>query len=122
MTNLRHQLLASIAAEDGRAVAYSAKEYAAFRVCELGDGHRTYPMGPVAATTLPDALNETMVLCTHKEMLVIRETGDGQVLLHLYSIKRRSAPDYTFRDHAYHREHRLYAAHVCTIDGGVIAL
>lgn len=126
MTDLRTALVESIAAEDARAVPYSATRYEVFKVADPGGPfpQRTYARGDVKAQSLDEAVTEALLgtAFSHKDFLLVRETGDRGMKLHLYSIKKRSAPTYAFRDHAYHREHRLYAAHVCSIDGGILGV
>jgi hypothetical protein len=41
--------------------------------------------------------------------------------LHIYSIKQKSKARYVHRDHVTRAVRDLYPAHVCTIDGSVLA-
>lgn len=113
-----------------RAQPYSATRFEAFRICEVSPPpyggppcRTTYGLGDIPATSLDEALNATLGKCLilHKEHLAIRETDERGARIHLYAIRRRSAPTYRFENHQQVREHRLYAAHVCTVDGGVFA-
>ena len=84
----------------------------------------TYSLGPVDAHSLDDALATVLTSgqsIEHKDHLLIRETGARGVQCHLFAVKRQAAPIYVWRDHQQVREHRLYAAPVCVIDGGVVA-
>jgi hypothetical protein len=112
---------------------YSATRFEAFRIVEASKQspadewskrppqRTTYALGDIPATSLGEALNATLGKCLilHKEHLAIRETNDRGSRVHLFSIRRKSAPSYRFVDHQQVREHRLYAAHLCTFDGGV---
>lgn len=126
------------------ATPYSVRRYVAFTVCEVGElyldrnGERTiYPPNTytmnedarakvAAATSLKDALAAALMFGSvgHKDSLVISETDDRGFRLHVYRIKRKSTPRYTWKDNArgYERSHDLYADPVCVIDGGVLGL
>jgi hypothetical protein len=56
----------------------------------------------------------------HKQHLLIRELGDRGVRLHLFAIKKKAAPRYVWQGHEQKRVHDLYAAEVCSFDGGVV--
>ena len=101
------------------ATRFALASYAAFKVSDLG---RTYPVQMhCEPESLRDALNAAVVNCAHKETLLIRETDEAGVRLHLYAIKRRSAPDYVRTGHEVERVHRLYAEAICVIDGAVLS-
>ena len=99
---------------------YGAKTFTAFRIPE---GGKTYPIKIEASSGwLSDALNAAVVRCFHKDTLAVREVCEdtGSDKLYLYSIKRKSRPNYVYRDYEYHREHDLYPQPVCVIDAGVL--
>lgn len=128
MTDLRQQLVRSIADEGShiRLVPHRTVSFAAFQVSNIGanaSAWRTYDVGELAAATLPDALNEALTrkLFDHKDHLLIRETGERGVKLHLYAIKQKSRPRYVLKDHVTRAVRDLYPAHLCTIDGGIFA-
>ncbi len=104
-----------------RATRIQSKRYEAFQISEFG---RTYPKPIDPAETLQDALNAAVVTCIHKDNLVIKEIDDqrGEVKLHIYAVKRKSTPNYVYRDHEYHREHRLYPELLCVVDGNMIGI
>ncbi len=108
----------ALAPDTARASRYSAKTYAAFRV---SDG-RTDRLRLNAPASLTAAVGDAQLLCLHKETLLIRETDEetGAVKLHLYAIKRRSAPDYVHEGFVTRRVQRLYAEKLCEIDGAVL--
>jgi hypothetical protein len=54
-----------------------------------------------------------------KEQLIVRET-DGATKIHIFCIKRQSAPTYVWRDHVQHRVHRHYADPLCVLDGDML--
>lgn len=119
---LQQDLIRSLA-EEGmtpRLVKYSETTFAAFQIAP--DVGKTYAHGELEATGLNDAVNEALTrnLFDHKDHLLIREVGPKGVKLHLYAIKRKSAPRYVHRDHVTRRVNDLYAALVCSIDGGVL--
>jgi hypothetical protein len=110
------------------ATPYSATRYEAYRIVEPGGGWRdappprtTYALGEIPGATLDEALNATLTKCLlmHKDHLAIRETSERGSRVHLYSIKRKSQPDYRTEGHRVVRTHQLYAAFVCTMDGAV---
>lgn len=108
------------------ATPYSATRFEAFRICQPTKGfpdapppRTTYGLGEIPGTTLAEALNATLAKCLlcHKDHLAIRETNDRGTRVHLYAIKRKAAPTYRWEDHRQVREHQLYPAFLCTIDG-----
>lgn len=128
MTDTRQQLLRSIA-ETGdhiRAAHYAETTYSAFQVGDDEGGkypQRTYTHGEMLSTSLDEAVTEALTrkLYDHKDHLVIREVGPRGVKLHVFAIKKKSTPRYVHKDHDTRRVHDLYAARLCTIDGGVLA-
>jgi hypothetical protein len=107
---------------------YTAVRFEAFRITEQvkapygGPSPRTtYALGEVPGTSLEEALNATLAKCLlmHKDHLAIRETSERGSRVHLYAIKRKSQPDYRTEGHRVVREHRLYAAFVCSMDRAV---
>jgi hypothetical protein len=114
---LRQALTRSLAEEQGaRAVPFSARCFYPYRVAENG---RTLPL-VVSCSTLEEAVEGAKVYCIHKEHLLIREIGEGVDRLHIYAIKRKSAPRYVYKDYQTHRQHDLYAAPMCVIDAGIL--
>ena len=109
--------LATIAEPRAMPFNTDARCFYPYRVVENG---RTYPL-IVDCASLEEAVERGKVECFHKEHLLIREVGAGKERLHLYAIKKRSAPTYVYRDHDYRRQDRLYAAPVCVIDGAMLA-
>lgn len=112
------------------AVPYCATTFDAFRVGNVGDARRpkwrTYEVS-LAGFLLPDveAAKSAALLASsfdHKDQLIIRETGDRGVQLHVFSIRRKSQPRYVHQDHVTRRVHHLYADPLCVVDGGVLAL
>ena len=103
-----------------RAVPFSPTTFHAFKVCE----DRTYTLGEIDARTLEEARNGAVTRWAlfHKDHLLIRESGERGVRLHLFAVKRKSAPRYVWENHAQKRVFDLYAAPVCTIDGGALHL
>lgn len=83
---------------------------------------RTYPRGAVEAMNLDEAVGMAIARTSisHKDHLLIRETGSNGVLLHLFAIKRRASPRYVHENHVTRRVHPLYAAPVCSIDGAAL--
>lgn len=114
------------ATDEQNARPYSPTRYEAFRVTDIGFKQPEWRTLALALPTLPDtvaeALNAGMVCCFHKDMLVIKEADElsGDATLYLYAIKRKSRPDYFYRDFVTHREHRLYADPICSIDGNLL--
>jgi hypothetical protein len=111
-----------IAAPYARPIPYTGKAFAAFRVTEAPA--RTYPVRITGTpTNLDDALAESIGTFIFKEKLLIRETDDatGKTTLHLFAIKRKSAPDYVWVGNRQERVNRLYAEKVCEIDGGILS-
>ena len=106
-----------------RAEPYSPKHYAAFRVVPGLNADRTYSCKPIEAGELGDALNEALAgqAFSHKDHLVIQETDDRGMRMHLFAIKRRSAPSYVYANFETKRVQPLYAAPLCVIDAGVVA-
>ena len=109
-----------------RADRYSAVHFAAFLIGDMGKGaqQRTYALDAIDVASLDEALVAVLAgrqVIDHKDHVLIRETGPLGVKLHLYAIKKQSAPIYVWRDHRQVREHRLYAAPLCVIDAGVVA-
>jgi len=107
---------------------YTAKAYAAFRIDD------PYPNGFVPEpkpflfadepATLDEALAIVVPKCAHKSKLAIRETDadTGRTLVHLYTIRQRSTPEY-YRDSRgiEQRSHRLYPELLAVIDGAVLS-
>jgi hypothetical protein len=123
MSELRQALTRSVAEECGaaRAVPYSTTRYDAFRISESG---RTYAV-QIDGFLLPtvEAARDAALLgqaFAHKDHLLIRESGDQGVKLHLFAIKRKATPRYVHQGHVTRAVHDLYAAPVCTMDGGVL--
>lgn len=102
-----------------RAVPFSAVTFAAFKVSETG---RTYPLGDIDVGSLKNALNVALgsFALHHKEHLLLRETSDEGVKVHLFAIRKKSAARYVHRDHVTRAVHDLYAAPVCSFDVGVV--
>jgi hypothetical protein len=102
----------------GSVSAFAQAQYEAFQVSD----NRTYALGHISGATIDEALNGVLAgfALFHKQHLVIRETDESGSRLHVYAIKRRSAPNYVYRDHAYHRQDVLYAAPVCAIDNDIL--
>jgi hypothetical protein len=117
---LRQQLIRSVSEECGgpRAVPFQQVDFEAF---QIADG-RTYPVEGIIASTVADAVGQAVTLraFSHKQHLLIRESGERSSKLHIFAIKKRSAPRYVHKDHVTRREHDLYAAPVCVIDEAVL--
>ena len=82
---------------------------------------RTYALGQIEAADIDSALAAALTdfAFSHKQQLVIRETGARGILLHVYAIVKK--PDvWVYRDHEQVREQRLGAKFLCIIDGGVV--
>lgn len=102
-----------------RATPFRAKTFAAFRITD--NPARTRPVQITGdPATLDQARDGALGTFIHGEKLLIRETEDGRVTLHLYAIKRKSAPEYVWVGHEQKRVNRLYAEKVCEIDGRVL--
>lgn len=103
-------------APEPRAARFTATTFAAFRISE----GRTYSLGQVAGKSVDEALNGTLAskFADHKDHLLIRETGEKGVRLHLFAVRRKSQPTYVWEGHVQKRVHRLYADPVVMIDGG----
>jgi hypothetical protein len=113
------QALVRSCAEEGigpRAVPFSDRRFYVYRVV---DG-RTYPL-VVDCRSLEEAVEGGKVRCFHKEQLVVREVASGTDRIHVFQIKKRSAPTYVYRNHDYQRQDRLFAAPVCVIDMRMLA-
>lgn len=109
-----------IALAEPRVVRFRTSEFHGFRVCDNG---RTYELGRLDADSLEDALTAALTgrqVLNHKEHVCIRETGQDGVKLHLFAVKRRSAPRYVHKNHVTRAVHDLYAAPVCSFDGGIV--
>lgn len=121
MSDLRQDLIRSVHAECGgpRAVPLRAATFEAFQIAESG---RTYPIEGLVAGTLEDAKTQAVFLRAlhHKQHLLIKETRQAGVRLHLFAVKRKAQPRYVHGDHVTKRVHDLYLAPVCSIDGGVL--
>jgi hypothetical protein len=119
---LCQQLIRSVAEESGgpRAVPYSAVSFEAFQVAENG---RTYPVEGIIASTVADAVTQAVTLraFSHKQHLLVRESGEQGSKLHIFAIKKKSAPRYVHKDHVSRAVRDLYAAPVCVIDGDLLA-
>ena len=129
--------------EAPRAVRFdpNAHEFEAFKVTPGCDkrtgkdtplGGRTYSKGKLAGSTLDEALAdaEAKMFLDHKETLIIRERGFDSVRwangvesrpvdrLHIFTIKKKSSPRYTWNKHtlSHERSHDLYPVPVCTVD------
>src|SRR5690349_9558849 len=108
-----------------RAVPYVATEYAAFRIADMGKGfkQRTYAIELKGyPSSLDEAANAALSAqaFAHKDHLLIRETGEKGVTLHLFAVKRKSAGRPVYRDYVTRTVHDLYLAPVVMIDGGVL--
>lgn len=120
------QALVRSCAEEGigpRAVPLTHVSFDAFKVPEAGGASpRTYALGSIDAPALDDALNGALAKFAlfHKDTLLIRETSERGVRVHVYSIKRKSAARYVHRNHVTRAVHDLYASPVCTMDLDVI--
>ena len=82
---------------------------------------RTYALGQIEADNVDSALAAALTdfAFSHKQQLVIRETGARGILLHVYAIVKK--PDvWVYRDYHQVREQRLGAKFLCIIDGGVV--
>jgi hypothetical protein len=111
------------------AMPFSRVTYYPYRVTEMGN---TYPL-IVDCGSLKEAVERGKVHCFHKDHLLVREVdnsgdhiperlgGGTKVRLHLYAIKRKSAPRYVYRGHVQERVHDLYAAPVCVVDASMFA-
>jgi hypothetical protein len=99
-----------------RAVPFQAVTFYPYRVTESG---RTYPL-IVSCNSLKEAVEGAKVSCQHKEHLLIKEVGPTGQRLHLFAIRRKSNPRYVWQGHEQKRVHDLYAAEVCSFDGGVV--
>jgi len=106
------------------AAPYAPARYEAFRVCEATKGYSarprtTYALGDLPAATLDEALNAALAKSplAHKEHLAIRETDEHGARVHLFAIKRKSQPTYRYVGHEHVRQHDLYAAPVCVMEG-----
>jgi hypothetical protein len=119
---------------------YRPTRYEAFHISH--DTNRTYPVRldvvvsytrdlqrrevPCPApATLQEAIDRALATSAfnHKDKLAIKATDatTSKITLHLYAVKRKSAPDYVWRDHVQYREHRLYVDPVCALDWAVLA-
>jgi len=81
------------------------------------------PCAPPA--TLKEAVGAALRnhVLNHKDKLVIKATDEatGKATLHLYAVRRKSAPDYVWRNHVQVREHRLYVEPICDLSWAVLA-
>lgn len=108
-----------------RTERFRAVRYAAFRV--LGDLQRTptrlIELGEPPAS-LYAAAKAALLRANHKDHIVIKVADEigGEVKLHVFAVKKEAHADYVIENHVPRRVHRLYAAPVCVIDGGVLAL
>lgn len=109
---------------------YAAVSYRAYRVTPMFKnphngvtGNRTTALDIGEPVSLDDARNAAAARCQHKDTLLIRETGDHGDMLHLYAIKRKSAPSYEYdRNHILHRMNTLYADFICKADASVLGV
>lgn len=99
--------------------AYEAFIFGADTRCIGG----TKLLDPIAATSLQEALAETTErwVWDRGQRLGVREIGAGNDLLHVYAVRKKSAPRYEYRGHRQYREHERWLEHICTIDLNVLA-
>lgn len=110
-----------------RFVPYAATTFTAFRLCPALNGpDRISPLGEIDAGTIDEALSKTLAGdrasssgIFHKDHLAIRETDEAGTRVHLYAIKRKSAPRYEYRNYVTRPVHDLYAMKACVIPGEV---
>lgn len=93
----------------------------AFDAFKVSDD-RTYMLGHIMAKTIGEALNGALAgyALFHKDTLLIRETSEKGVKVHVYGIKKKATPRWVHKDHVSRRVHDLYAAPVCIIDGSAM--
>lgn len=114
-----------------RADRYTDRTFEAFKASDGIDPRwNATSLGPVEGADLSDAV--TLALGTigitfdHKDHLLIRETfpaidGSQRIVLHIYAVKRKSAPSYVWRGHQQVRVNQLYPAHLFSMDAAVLA-
>lgn len=100
-----------------QAVRMVERTFEAFTIDDSG----TWSKGAIAAPCLADAVAEVAPGCIHGEKLAIREEGPNGVKVHLYAIRKKSAPVRVYRGHRYVNTYPLYADPICTIDGAAFA-
>lgn len=108
-----------------RAVPYVATEFAAFRIADMGKGsaQRTYAVELADyPSSVADAANAALTAqaFAHKDHLLVRESGERGVKLHIFAVRQRSAARTVYDRHVSRQVRDLYLDPVCTIDGGAL--
>lgn len=106
-----------------RAQRFATTTFTAFKLVDDLKG-RCYPIQFEASPAmLEEAVNAGLLRCHHKDKLVVRETNEltGETRLHIYAVKKKSAPTRVYRDYAYHNVHSLYVEPVCVVPAEVLA-
>lgn len=79
------------------------------------------PIALPPITSLTEAAQEAAPHCEHKDTFVIRrETAEGEVSHHFYTVKRKSQPMWVWRDQERVRVHQLYAEALFSIAGELL--
>jgi hypothetical protein len=103
--------------------AFKVSEPVKDRWNKLAPLQTTYALGPIIAQSVDEARAAALVnwCFHHKEQLVIRETSERGMLLHVFAVVRK--PDAWVYDHNHiqQRQQRLDTKFLCVIDGGVVA-
>ena len=105
--NAPQALAACLADVQPARVTALAKSYTAWRVLSDRQSERM----AVIAASLDAAVAEIAPRCRHKDHFIIAEQDalSGRTTAHFYTVKRKSAPRYVYRDHQTHRTNDLYA-------------
>lgn len=108
---------------------WAAVSYRAYRVTPMfknphngKTGNHTTAIDIGEPESLQAAVQAAQGRCFHRDHLAIHETDEaGNVRVHVYAIKRKSAPSYEHdRNHIPRRVHTLYAVEVCVLGGEVL--
>lgn len=106
---------------------YSPREYVAFKAEDIGSGRSRWLTNPIPLVRGPrdldEAVNEAVLACFHRQVLVVREASDEAVRLHLFVI-RKAAPKWVHPagEIMPRRVEDLYAQPLCVLDGDVLGV
>lgn len=94
--------------------------FEAFRIKDSGEVFsdlRGNPAPIASADTLKDCADAATIQCVHKAQFVIRHTDHrtGEVVLHVFQVRQKSAPTYVYADYQTRRVQPLYSEKVASV-------
>lgn len=124
MSDLRQDLIRSVAAESGpRAVAFNAQARA-YEAFNLGRDSKDSTMlcEPLKAESLSGALAEATGRWSwdRGDRIGIREIGGRVDQLHVYAVRRKSIGHRVWNGHVPATEYARWLDHICTIDLNIV--